>query len=67
METPLRPILELETAELHALVQELREWVPGELPAVEAVENEDWGRDYLLQRLEQVPPEELARRGLAWD
>ena len=35
-----------------------------DLPPLEAVENEDWGRDYVLQRLQQHSDEDLARLGL---
>jgi len=38
-----------------------------ELPPLDAVENEDWGRDYVLQHFERHTPEELAAIGLTLD
>ena len=37
------------------------------LPPLEAVENEDWGRDYVLQHFLQHTGAELARAGLKWE
>jgi hypothetical protein len=37
------------------------------LPPLDAIENEDWGRDYLLTRLFELPPDELAKAGLVAD
>ena len=34
------------------------------LPPLDAIENEDWGRDYLLSRLAEMPAAELERAGL---
>ena len=34
---------------------------------LEAVENEDWGRDYVLQHFQRHTAEELAAAGLTWD
>ncbi len=34
------------------------------LPPLDAIENEDWGRDYLLSRLFEMPAAELERAGL---
>ena len=60
----MRSIYELTTEEAYRLVtQELGR----ELPPLEAVENEDWGRDYVLQHLLGLPPDELAALGLTWD
>lgn len=60
----LRSIYELTTAEAH-------EFVTGhfghELPPLEAVEAEDWGRDYVLQHFQEYTSEELAAAGLTWD
>ena len=36
-------------------------------PPLDAVENEDWGRDYVLQLLRGHSAEELAAAGLTWD
>jgi len=35
-----------------------------DLPPLEAIENEDWGRDFLLSRFLEVPSEALAEAGL---
>lgn len=35
------------------------------LPPLDAVENEDWGRDYVLQQLLEHTPEELAAVGVS--
>jgi hypothetical protein len=37
------------------------------LPPLDAIENEDWGRDYLLTRLSELPADELAKAGLIAD
>jgi hypothetical protein len=37
------------------------------LPPLDAIENEDWGRDYLLSRLFEMPASELAEAGLVAD
>lgn len=58
----LTPIVELGVAEAHAILTE-RFGVIG-LPPLDAIENEDWGRDYLLARLSELPPVELALAGL---
>ncbi len=66
--TDLTPIVELGVAEAHAILHGLGHL---ELPPLEAIENEDWGRDWLLSRFEAMTPEELAALGLtrdaAWD
>jgi hypothetical protein len=38
-----------------------------DLPPLEAIENEDWGRDLLLSRLAELPPTALAEAGLTLD
>lgn len=61
MDTNVRSIYDLTTEEAWYLaVNQLGE----ELPPLDAVENEDWGRDYVLQRIVQHTEEELARVGL---
>jgi hypothetical protein len=60
--TPLRDLLDLTTAEAYHLATAR---LGHELPPLEAVENEDWGRDYVLQTLQQHTDEELAGLGLA--
>ena len=60
----LRPVVELGVAEAYAI---LAARVGPTLPPLEAIENEDWGRDLLLSRFEEVPAAELAALGLRWD
>jgi len=57
----MRNIFELSTSEVWRL---LAEQFGDEVPPLDAVENEDWGRDYLLQRLLTQPPERLAKVGI---
>jgi hypothetical protein len=59
--TPPRSILDLTTEEAYHLATDR---FGHELPPLEAIENEDWGRDYVLQTLQQHTDEELARLGL---
>ena len=61
----LRPVVELGVAEAYAILS-VR---PGDddLPPLDAIENEDWGRDWLLSRFEAIPADELAALGLRWD
>ena len=60
----MRAIHDLTTEEAYILaVERLGE----ELPPLDAVENEDWGRDYVLQHFQQHTTEELAAAGLTWD
>jgi hypothetical protein len=60
----MRTIYELTTEEAYRLVSEV---FGHELPPLEAVENEDWGRDYVLQYFQQHSAEELAAAGLTWE
>lgn len=60
----MRSIFELSTEEAYYLV---RDHFGHELPPLEAVENEDWGRDYVLQQFQQHSQEQLAEAGLTWD
>ena len=53
----MRSVYDLTTEEAYRLVHD---HFGHELPPLDAVENEDWGRDYVLQRLVQHSPEELA-------
>jgi hypothetical protein len=61
---PLTPIVELGVAEAYELLTE-RFGLAG-LPPLDAIENEDWGRDYLLSRFQDLTPEALACAGLTW-
>jgi hypothetical protein len=57
----LRSIHDLTTEEAYRLA---RDRFGHDLPPLEAVENEDWGRDYVLQRLLEHSETELASAGL---
>ena len=56
------PIVELGVAEAHLLLRERFGF--RDLPPLDAIENEDWGRDYLLSRFLEIPPSLLADSGL---
>jgi hypothetical protein len=60
----MRSIYDLTTEEAYRLVSD---HFGHELPPLDAVENEDWGRDYVLQYLQRHSAEELAVVGLTWD
>ena len=59
----LRSVYDLTTEEAYRIAAEQ---FGHELPPLEAVENEDWGRDYILQRLRQHTDEELAAIGISF-
>jgi hypothetical protein len=61
----LTPIVELGVAEAYDLL--VVRFGLSELPPLDAIENEDWGRDYLLSRLQTLPAERLAEAGLTLD
>jgi len=58
----LTPIVELGVAEAYAILTE-RFGLTG-LPPLQAIENEDWGRDLLLSRFHEIPADELAAAGI---
>jgi len=60
----LRSLFDLTTEEAYRIVAG---HFGHELPPLDAVENEDWGRDYVLQHFERHTPEELAAIGLTLD
>jgi hypothetical protein len=60
----LRSIYDLTTEEAYRLVAD---HFGHALPSLDAVENEDWGRDYVLQHFQMHAPEELAAAGLTWE
>ena len=60
----MRSIHDLTTEEAYRLVAER---FGHALPPLDAVENEDWGRDYVLQHFQRHTPEELAEAGLTWE
>jgi hypothetical protein len=59
----LTPIIELGVAEAYAILTEHFGVI--DLPPLEAIENEDWGRDYLLSRFLERSATELADAGLS--
>ncbi len=61
----LTPVVELGVAEAYALLA--GHFALTGLPPLEAIENEDWGRDFLLSRFQEFPAEALAEAGLCWD
>ena len=56
-----RSIYDLSTEEAYRIVSEQ---FGHELPPLDAIENEDWGRDYVLQHFLQHSADELATLGL---
>jgi hypothetical protein len=58
----LRPIVELGVAEAYDLL--VGRFGHADLPPLDAIENEDWGRDFLLSRFLDLPPADLAAAGL---
>jgi hypothetical protein len=58
----LTPLVELGVSEAYEILTERFGVV--DLPPLESLENEDWGRDYLLSRFLQLPRPALAAAGL---
>lgn len=58
----LTPIFELGVAEAYEILTE--RFGLTDLPPLDAIENEDWGRDLLLSRFLQIPAEALAAAGI---
>jgi hypothetical protein len=61
----LRPIVELGVDEAYGVLA--GRFGLRDLPPLDAIENEDWGRDYLLSRFQAMPASALAEAGLTWD
>jgi hypothetical protein len=61
----LTPIFELGVSEAYTLLTE--RFGITDLPPLDAIENEDWGRDLLLSRFQQIPAEALAEAGITLD
>jgi hypothetical protein len=57
----LRSVHDLTTEEAYRIVSER---LGHDLPPLDAVENEDWGRDYVLQTLLEHTAAELAAVGV---
>jgi hypothetical protein len=60
----LRNLYELTTEEAYHLAAEQ---FGHDLPPLEAIENEDWGRDYVLQKLLEHTPQELLAVGVVME
>jgi hypothetical protein len=60
----LIPIFELGVEEAYRVLVEKFGVNPVLLPPLDAIENEDWGRDLLLSRFQDIPAERLAGAGL---
>jgi hypothetical protein len=58
----LTPIVELGVSDAYAILTE-HFGIRGLAP-LDSIENEDWGRDYLLSRFLEIPASELAQAGL---
>lgn len=58
----LTPLVELGVSDAYAILT--GHFRVSGLPPLEAIENEDWGRDYLLSRLLEFPAKALAEAGL---
>jgi hypothetical protein len=63
----LTPIVQLGVAEAYEILTERLGMEPGSLPPLEAIENEDWGRDLLLSRFLEFPSQTLAAAGICLD
>jgi len=61
----LKPIVELGVAEAYALLTE--RFGLTDLPPLEAIEYEDWGRDLLLSRFQEISAAALAEAGITLD
>lgn len=59
----LRPLVDLSVAEAHAILVD-RLGRGDDVPDLDSVENEDWGRDLVLSRLNDLPDAALAELGL---
>jgi hypothetical protein len=59
----LTPIFELGVAEAYQLLTET--FGRTDLPPLDAIENEDWGRDLLLSKFLEIPAQALAEAGIA--
>ncbi len=58
----LTPIFELGVAEAYSILVE--RFGLADLPPLDAFENEDWGRDWLLSRFLEIDADRLAEVGL---
>ena len=60
----MQSIMDLTTEEAYRIV---RDQLGHELPPLDAIENEDWGRDYVLQHFQRHSKDELAKLGLTME
>lgn len=58
----LKPLTDLTVADAYELLSSA--FGQRDLPTLDAIENEDWGRDYLLSRLHDLDDGDLAAAGL---
>ena len=65
MALSLKSVTDLGVSEAYQVLAE--RFGCADLPPLDAIENEDWGRDYLLSRFWEVPPDQLARAGFRLD
>jgi len=61
----LTPVVELGVAEAYELLTE--RFGVTDLPPLDAIENEDWGRDFLLSQFETIPASALAAAGIVFE
>lgn len=61
--TRLTPILELGVAEAYEIL--VSRFGLSDLPPLLAIENEDWGRDYLLSKFLTLSAQSLQEAGLS--
>jgi hypothetical protein len=61
----LKSIFELGVDEAYVILRETFGFI--DLPPLDAIENEDWGRDLLLSRFLEIPTEALHHSGLSLD
>jgi hypothetical protein len=59
----LTPIVELGVSEAYEILTE--RFGVADLPPLDSLENEDWGRDYLLSRFLELPRSALVEAGLS--
>lgn len=62
MAAALTPIVELGVDQAYRILVEILGQT--DVPPLEAIENEDWGRDHLLGRFEALSDEQLEALGL---
>jgi hypothetical protein len=63
----LIPVVELGVAEAYEILTQRLGEDPHDLPPLEAIENEDWGRDLILSRFLEHSAEALAAAGIRLD